>query len=182
MGGVLGEFIVINEGGAGVGDVYAFGVRNDFLTDVSDVVGNWTSKIVSKEAWDEDTGATDAGSVFAGLDDDIYDVPTGLDDTDFDTFFAFPGEEGDMPSFAIIALYYLIAPPPITPGAPPAGGFFFESFFPLSPSTAFHTGSGMFETGPTVPPGVIPIPATLPLLLTGLAGLGLIGWRRRKAA
>ena len=30
--------------------------------------------------------------------------------------------------------------------------------------------------------GVIPIPAALPLLLTGLAGLGLIGWRRRKRA
>ena len=29
---------------------------------------------------------------------------------------------------------------------------------------------------------VIPVPAALPLLLTGLAGLGLIGWRRRKAA
>lgn len=31
-------------------------------------------------------------------------------------------------------------------------------------------------------PSVIPVPAALPLLLTGLAGLGLIGWRRRKAA
>ena len=28
----------------------------------------------------------------------------------------------------------------------------------------------------------VPIPAALPLLLTGLAGLCLIGWRRRKAA
>ena len=30
--------------------------------------------------------------------------------------------------------------------------------------------------------GVIPVPAALPLLLTGLASLGLFGWRRRKAA
>ncbi len=30
--------------------------------------------------------------------------------------------------------------------------------------------------------GVIPIPAALPLLLSALAGLGVVGWRRRKAA
>ena len=29
---------------------------------------------------------------------------------------------------------------------------------------------------------VIPIPTALPLLLTSLVGLGLVGWRRRKAA
>jgi hypothetical protein len=28
----------------------------------------------------------------------------------------------------------------------------------------------------------VPVPAALPLLLTGLAGLGFFGWRRRKAS
>ena len=36
--------------------------------------------------------------------------------------------------------------------------------------------------GTITPSSVIPIPAALPLLLSGLVGLGLIGWRRRKAA
>jgi hypothetical protein len=30
--------------------------------------------------------------------------------------------------------------------------------------------------------GVVPLPGALPLFATGLAGLGLIGWRRKKAA
>jgi hypothetical protein len=32
------------------------------------------------------------------------------------------------------------------------------------------------------PPGVVPIPATLPLFATGLGVLGFFGWRRRKVA
>ena len=31
-------------------------------------------------------------------------------------------------------------------------------------------------------PGVVPIPGALPLFATGLAGLGLLGWRRKKTA
>ena len=38
-----------------------------------------------------------------------------------------------------------------------------------------------FADGPTFTP-VVPIPATLPLFATGIAGLGLFGWRRKKAA
>jgi hypothetical protein len=34
----------------------------------------------------------------------------------------------------------------------------------------------------TVAPSVVPVPAALPLILTGLAGVGLMGWRQRKAA
>jgi hypothetical protein len=35
-------------------------------------------------------------------------------------------------------------------------------------------------SGATPPP--VPLPATLPLFATGLAGLGLLGWRRKKKA
>jgi hypothetical protein len=30
--------------------------------------------------------------------------------------------------------------------------------------------------------GTVPLPATLPLFASGLAGLGLLGWRRKKKA
>ena len=33
-----------------------------------------------------------------------------------------------------------------------------------------------------VPPSPVPLPAALPLFATGLAGLGLLGWRRKKTA
>jgi hypothetical protein len=33
-----------------------------------------------------------------------------------------------------------------------------------------------------IPPPSVPLPGTFPLFATGLAGLGLLGWRRKKAA
>ena len=39
--------------------------------------------------------------------------------------------------------------------------------------------SGMITVATTSP---VPLPATLPLFATGLAGLGLLGWRRKKKA
>ena len=55
------------------------------------------------------------------------------------------------------------------------------------------SGSGSPEGGSTSylgldnvslsdPPSPVPLPATLPLFATGLAGLGLLGWRRKKKA
>lgn len=46
-------------------------------------------------------------------------------------------------------------------------------------ATDFSASTPTPGVGPS--PSVVPIPAALPLLLTGLAGLGLIGWRKRKA-
>ena len=49
-------------------------------------------------------------------------------------------------------------------------------------SSASFDSTGLTATITLSETNVIPVPAALPLLLTGLAGLGLIGWRRRKAA
>ena len=54
-----------------------------------------------------------------------------------------------------------------------------------------YNGPGCFNCGTNPgfegvaldpPPPSVPIPATLPLFASGLAGLGLLGWRRKKAA
>jgi hypothetical protein len=41
-------------------------------------------------------------------------------------------------------------------------------------------GTGMHQGSYTLDIGTVPLPATLPLFATGLAGLGLLGWRRKK--
>jgi hypothetical protein len=47
-------------------------------------------------------------------------------------------------------------------------------------SSAFGLAAGRLEIQSDVE--VVPLPATLPLFATGLAGLGLLGWRRKKKA
>jgi hypothetical protein len=42
------------------------------------------------------------------------------------------------------------------------------------------TGAGLSLEAPTFTPVVTPLPGALPLFATGLVGLGLLGWRRKK--
>ena len=48
--------------------------------------------------------------------------------------------------------------------------------------TAFGTSGAVASSTIDVVVSAVPVPAALPLLLSGLIGLGAIGWRRRKAA
>ena len=50
--------------------------------------------------------------------------------------------------------------------------------FGTGPDTFIQTGSNP----PPPPPPPIPLPGALPLFATGLAGLGLLGWRRKRNA
>jgi len=54
----------------------------------------------------------------------------------------------------------------------PGTAFDFTGTYTIGASS----GSGTFTVNP------VPLPAALPLLLSGLGGLGLVGWRRRKTA
>ena len=48
------------------------------------------------------------------------------------------------------------------------------------PSGGFEAGSGVFAVTPQV--AATPLPATLPLFASGLAVMGLLGWRRKRHA
>lgn len=61
----------------------------------------------------------------------------------------------------------------LTPGAP-----FIDALFSGSGSILGGEARLALETGST---SVVPLPAALPLLATGLTGMGLLAWRRRSA-
>jgi hypothetical protein len=52
----------------------------------------------------------------------------------------------------------------------------------LSFNEMISGGDGFAFDYAAISPIVTPLPATLPLFASGLAGLGLLGWRRKKAA
>jgi hypothetical protein len=65
-------------------------------------------------------------------------------------------------------------------------GFINDEVFTLDPNTAAVTAGPSIGLGniwglaPDTTASVTPIPPTLPLFATGLAGLGLLGWRRKR--
>ena len=75
-----------------------------------------------------------------------------------------------------------------------SGGFARSDFsnsvlFPIG-SDVFNLPAGVTANAPDpfivnnlyIPTSVTPLPATLPLFGTGLGGLGLLGWRRKRKA
>lgn len=65
------------------------------------------------------------------------------------------------------------------------GSYYLYAFVTYqNPNTGNWDGSGAsnFYSGPFVVGTVTPLPASLPLFATGLGGLGLLGWRRKRKA
>jgi hypothetical protein len=90
---------------------------------------------------------------------EVFDAPTQTYTFGFDMF----GQEGLWFTFSLLD------------GMISSGGFIADGCGP-SP----HCPPATFITSGTVLP--TPLPATLPLFATGLVGLGLLGWRRKKRA
>ncbi|WP_395016509.1 hypothetical protein [Dongia sp.] len=63
---------------------------------------------------------------------------------------------------------------------PAASCSFYGSFIIPTPSTGYFQGTLNFGSL-SVAVAMTPIPATLPLLVSALGGLGFVGWRRRQA-
>jgi hypothetical protein len=55
-----------------------------------------------------------------------------------------------------------------------------KSAMPLTLAITFVFGNATFSA--VVPSSVTPLPAALPLFATGIGGLGLLGWRRKRKA
>ena len=81
--------------------------------------------------------------------------------------FASRGQDNNSPAVTCCSLYF-----PFTTWAGLASS-------PSGASALFGSDLTFTPVGSTP---VVPLPATLPLFATGLAGLGLLGWRRKKAA
>jgi len=81
--------------------------------------------------------------------------------------FASRGQDNNSPAVTCCSLYF-----PFTTWAGLASS-------PSGASAQFGSDLTFTPVGSTP---VVPLPATLPLFATGLAGLGLLGWRRKKAA
>ena len=110
---------------------------------------------------------------------------------------------GNLFDLQVIGGTDLLPGPPVSPGVmtifredPAIDGGTFDSFLPVAfkliftarnPNPAFPSTFEVLGFDELTAQGVpwaatIPVPAALPLLLSGLAGLGIVGWRRRKAA
>ena len=51
------------------------------------------------------------------------------------------------------------------------------NLYQLHGASSVDTYTGSWRDGPV---STVPLPATLPLFASGLAGLGLLGWRRKR--
>jgi hypothetical protein len=108
-----------------------------------------------------------------------------------DAYFAFDGSAtGAAASVAFITLSNISGTRELSPIAPS-----FETAFTLTSSingnatqqnagqmAGTATGRSLTQAFSGATPPAIPLPATLPLFATGLIGLGLLGWRRKRKA
>ena len=62
------------------------------------------------------------------------------------------------------------------------GGGVLFTIDPLTAGSVLIGNTGFAPEGIAVAPPAVPLPAALPLFATALAGMGLLGWRRKRKA
>jgi hypothetical protein len=96
-----------------------------------------------------------------------------------------------MGSFSEALTVTTVTPGPTSRGIDATGTISCTACSGFDPTPVFYSAAYTQNGGPgaqinasfndsTTPPSTIPLPAALPLFVTGIGGLGFLGWRRKR--
>jgi hypothetical protein len=151
--------------------VFGFIVSNSFTTEAA-VIGDlsqWSAAVINEATWNAG-GVQLTMTNTSGPDTTLLDSSSLLS---WDTYFG---------SDTAANAYWVdvVGPPGVLPGEADLGGFLWQEA--VAASNFIVLGSGTNNILATGSIGAVPVPASLPLFVSGLGALGFFGWRKRRAS